>query len=102
MTFNPRNILVIDFGQLGDVVMSLPALQAIRARFPHAKITVAVGKPGAEVIAMSGYADATIEVDRVSLRDGFKPLSVVQIAGLAARQGCEHRHDAAPHGEKFG
>lgn len=79
MTFDPRNILVIDFGQLGDVVMSLPALDAIRERFPHARITVAVGKPGAEVIEMSGDADATISVDRVALRDGFKPLSVLRV-----------------------
>ncbi len=79
MTFDPRNILVIDFGQLGDAVMSLPALGAIRERFPHAHITVAVGKPGAEVIEMSGSADATISVDRVALRDGFKPLSVLRV-----------------------
>jgi ADP-heptose:LPS heptosyltransferase len=79
VTLNPRNILVIDFGQLGDVVMSLPALRAIRERFPHARITVTVGRPGAEIIDMSGYADATIEVDRVQLRDGFKPLSVLRI-----------------------
>jgi len=79
VTFDPRNILVIDFGQLGDVVMSLPALGAIRERFPSARITIAVGKPGAEVIEMSGYADATISVDRVALRDGFKPLSVLRV-----------------------
>ena len=79
MTFNPRNILVIDFGQLGDVVMSLPALRAIRELFPHARITVACGKAAAEVVEMSGYADACIVVDRVSLRDGFKPLSIVRI-----------------------
>jgi len=79
VTFDPHNILVIDFGQLGDVVMSLPALRAIRERFPSARITVAVGKPGAEVVKMSGYADATIIVDRVGLRDGFKPLSVLRI-----------------------
>src|SRR5258706_11077455 len=79
VTFNPRNILVIDFGQLGDVVMSLPALRAIRARFPQARITVIVGRPGAQIIDMSGYADATIEVDRVELRDGFKALSVLRI-----------------------
>lgn len=84
MTFNPRNILVIDFGQLGDVVMSLPALKAIRERFPDAKITVAVGKPGGEIIRMSGYADATVEVDRVALRDGFKPLSIVKVFRVAA------------------
>src|SRR5229473_7915001 len=59
--------------------MSLPALRAIREKFPHARITVIVGRPGAEIIDMSGYADATIEVDRVELRDGFKPLSVLRI-----------------------
>ncbi len=79
VTFNPHNILIIDFGQLGDVVMSLPALRAIRARFSHARITVIVGRPGAEIIDMSGYADTTIEVDPVELRDGFKPLSILRI-----------------------
>ncbi len=80
--FDPRNILVIDFGQLGDVVLSLPALLAIRKRFPAARITVAVGKPGAEIVDLSGYADETIVVDRVALRDGFKPLSIVRVFGL--------------------
>ena len=79
MTFNPSNILIIDFGQLGDVVMSLPALRAVRDKFPLARITVAVGKPGGEIINMSGYADAAIEVDRVAMRDGSKPLSIVKI-----------------------
>ena len=80
--FDPRNILVIDFGQLGDVVLSLPALRAIRKRFPVARITVAVGKPGAEIVDMSGYANETLVVDRVGLRDGFKPLSVVRVFGI--------------------
>ncbi len=70
MTFDPRNILVIDF---------VPALRAIRERFPHAIISVAVGKPGNEVVEMSGCANETIVVDRVGLRDGFKPLSILRI-----------------------
>jgi ADP-heptose:LPS heptosyltransferase len=82
MTFKPRNILIIDFGQLGDVVMSLPALRAVRERFGFARITVAVGKPGGQIIYLSGYADATIEVDRVAIRDGSKPLSIVKIFNL--------------------
>ena len=79
MTFDPRNILVIDFGQLGDVVLSLPALRAIREKFPQARITVAVGKACAPVVDLSGYSDATIVVDRVALRDGWKALSVFRI-----------------------
>lgn len=82
MSFDPRNILVIDFGQLGDVVLSLPALHAIRERFPKATITVAVGKPGAEVVELSGYADSSLVVDRVALRDGPKLVSLVRIAKL--------------------
>lgn len=82
MSFNPVNILVIDFGQLGDVVLSLPALSAIRKRFPHARITVAVGSPGAPIVELSGYSDATLVVDRVALRDGPKPLSLVRIARI--------------------
>src|SRR6266516_3390399 len=79
MSFDPRNILVIDFGQLGDVVLSLPALRAIRQRFPKARITVAVGKPGAAIVSLSGFANETLLVDRVRLRDGFTPLSIFRI-----------------------
>lgn len=82
MSFDPRNILVIDFGQLGDVVLSLPALRSIRERFPQARITVAVGSPGAPIVELSGYADATLIVDRVALRDGPKPLSILRIARI--------------------
>src|SRR5262245_5666055 len=80
MMFDPRNILVIDFGQLGDVVMSLPALRAIREKFPYARITVAVGKPGKELLGLCGYADEILEVDRVALRDGPTLISIGRIA----------------------
>ena len=82
MHFNPQNILVIDFGQLGDVVLSLPALRGLRERFRQARITVAVGKPGAELVNLSGYSDATLEVDRVALRDGPKLVSAARILKL--------------------
>ena len=82
MSFEPRNILVIDFGQLGDVVLSLPALNAVRARFPRARLTVMVGGPAAPVVELAGIADRVWAVDRVALRDGVKALSVLRIAQL--------------------
>src|SRR5438270_5017900 len=82
MTFDPRNILVIDTGRLADVVLSLPALRAIRERFPAARITIAVGKAGAAVVDLSGYADATIVVDRSALRKGWKLLSIFRIGRI--------------------
>lgn len=84
MGFDPRNILVIDFGQLGDVVMSLPALRAIRERFPYAQITVAVGKPGKELLSLTGYANEILEVDRVALRDGPTLISIGRILKFVA------------------
>ena len=82
MNLEARNILVIDFGQLGDVVLSLPALRAIRQKFPNARITVAVGKSCATVIDLANLADDKIIVDRVALRDGAKIKSIFQITRL--------------------
>ena len=90
MVYAPTNILVIDFGQLGDVVLSLPALRAIRERFRQARITVLIGKPGAEVVSLSGYADATVVVDRVALRDGPKLVSIGRIFKLVKDVRRQH------------
>ena len=79
---SPHKLLVIHFGQLGDVVLSLPALRVLREHFPASKITVAVGKSSGELIKLSGVADETLTVDRVGLRDGFTPLSIAKIFKL--------------------
>jgi ADP-heptose:LPS heptosyltransferase len=65
--------------------MSLPALRAIREKFPYAKITVAVGKPGKELLSLAGFADEILEVDRVSLRDGPTLISIGRIAKFVAQ-----------------
>jgi ADP-heptose:LPS heptosyltransferase len=82
MLNDPRNILVIDFGQLGDVVLSLPALAAVRSKFPRSKVTVAVGRAAGPVVELAGVADDVLAVDRVGLRDGPKVLSVFRIGKL--------------------
>ena len=79
---NFQNILVIDFGQLGDVVLSLPALRAIREKFADAKITLLLGKPTGEIARLAGVADDRILVDRVALRDGNKAKSVLELFRL--------------------
>lgn len=83
MDFQPRNILVIHFGQMGDVVLGLPALEAIRHRFPSARITIAAGKSANGVLNQSGYADDVLSIDRVLLRDGNKVLSGYRIVKFA-------------------
>jgi len=82
VSFDPRNILVIHFGQLGDVVLALPAFSVIRQRFPNAKITAVVGKPSVPIVQMSRTVDATIAVDRVSLKQGNTLVSIGRIIKL--------------------
>jgi ADP-heptose:LPS heptosyltransferase len=82
MTPDPKNILVLHFGQLGDVILGLPALAAIRERFPDAFVTVVCGKSPAQVIELARVADNVISVDRVELRDGPKLRSISKIFDL--------------------
>jgi heptosyltransferase-2 len=76
------NILIIDFGQMGDVVLSLPSLRAVRQHYPHARITALAGKAGEDIIRMSGYVDAVIAVDRVKMKYGSKLDAGFQIIKL--------------------
>ena len=78
-TLKFQNILVLNFGQLGDVVLSLPALNALRQHFPDSHIAVVTGKIADQVIKLSGLADEVIMVDRVELRDGSKLRSIGKI-----------------------
>ncbi len=80
-----RNILILNLGQLGDTVLSLPALAAVRERFPRARISVLAGIAAGQAIEMSGFADRIIPVDRVALRDGSKLQSIARIVKLAAQ-----------------
>lgn len=79
LDFEPRNILVIDFGQLGDVILSLPALRAISENFPGSRKSVLVGSACAEIVRMSGLFDDVIEVDRGRLRRGGKLSSLKEL-----------------------
>jgi len=83
VSFTPRNILIINFGQIGDVVLGLAALKAVREKFPDAKLTAMIGKSGAEIIEISGLADEQITVDPVKLHDGNKIKSIREVFSIA-------------------
>jgi ADP-heptose:LPS heptosyltransferase len=58
-----RNIAIIHMGAIGDLVQALPALRAVRAKWPAAQITL-VGRPERAAIArMAGYIDACADFD---------------------------------------
>ena len=84
-----KNILILNFGQLGDVIMSLPALFAVREKFPQARITVMGGKAVADFVKLSGFSDEQLIVDRVKLRDSNKIWSIKQILKLVGQVRSE-------------
>lgn len=71
--FSPHRILVLHLGQLAEIVLSLPALQALRQRFPHSHITLAATSAGCQLVAMTTAANEFLSVNSVQLGDIAKP-----------------------------
>ena len=59
-----RNILIIQLGDIGDVVLSIPAFRAVRGNFPQAKVTVAVREKASELIRQVPWVDGVITVNQ--------------------------------------
>jgi heptosyltransferase I len=79
----PRNILVMILGQLGDVVLALPALSAIRSGFPAARITILSASSTRDILEISAVCDEVIAVDRRALRAAPIISAVQQLLALA-------------------
>ena len=60
----PRNILIIHDGGVGDLMMCSPAIKAIRNNFPNAKITLVVYPRGKDLIDECPYVDQIIYNER--------------------------------------
>ena len=56
-------ILLLKLDHLGDFIMSLPAIRALRAHFPAAHITLVVGSWNEALAIESGLADRVIPFD---------------------------------------
>ncbi len=70
MNGEPRRILVLEAGGIGDAILATPALSALRRRFPEAAITVLATPRAAPVIA-SLRLDIAIEPIRLGRRVGW-------------------------------
>jgi len=61
----PRvRILLIRLSSLGDIVLTSPAIRAVRKHFPDAYIAMLVGKQSADVLTENPHLDEVITLDR--------------------------------------
>ena len=60
----PKRILVIRLDRLGDVILSLPAVQALRERFPHAFIAMMVRPACRDVVEGHPAIDRVISYEK--------------------------------------
>src|SRR5579884_2179269 len=60
----PRRIGLLLFGDLGDTLLTVPAVRAIRSTFPDAHLVVLSKALPAEILTALGLADETLVVDK--------------------------------------
>lgn len=79
------NILLIRLKSIGDVVLTLPAVQVVRDNFPNAKITFLTSKENSALLRGFPAVDQVMALDRAALRSG-NPLKVAgEFLGLVRR-----------------
>jgi lipopolysaccharide heptosyltransferase II len=64
MIENIEKILLIRLGSLGDVVLTLPVVEAVRNSFPNAYITMLVGDKCADIVSADPRFDEIIVIKR--------------------------------------
>ncbi len=97
-----REILVIRWKSIGDVVFALPAVNVLRGRFPGARITLMVSKENAFVAEGFEAVDRVWTVDRDALRGRRVLAGLRETAGLIGevrRAGFDLAVDLQGYGE---
>jgi len=70
----PRRLLVACWAHLGDVVLALPAVAALRDRLPETEIGILCGSWSAGLVKGTGLADGIHTADHWILQDRSRPL----------------------------
>jgi ADP-heptose:LPS heptosyltransferase len=80
-----ENILLIRLKAIGDVVLTLPAVHAVRENFPAARITFLTSKENAPLLRGFREVNEVIALDRAALRGGNPLKFFPELAGLLRR-----------------
>ncbi|NQT95439.1 MAG: glycosyltransferase [Candidatus Omnitrophica bacterium] len=67
-------VLIIKWSALGDIILSLPALKALRDKFPKAEVTLLTSSAGRELLSRYGYVDEFMIFQNREGLDGIKEI----------------------------
>ena len=85
-----HGILLMRLKSMGDVVFTLPTVEALRAGLPEARISFLISKEYAPLLEGFGEVDTTIELDRERFR-GLHPIKMAAGAIHLLRQMRQER-----------
>ena len=75
-----EKILLIRLSSLGDIVLTTPAIRAIRAHFPNAYIAMLVAKQSADILQQNPHLNEIIQFNRsVKDKDTGEMLRIIRI-----------------------
>ena len=75
-----EKILLIRLSSLGDIVLTTPAIRAVRARFPNAYIAMLVAKQSADVLRQNPHLDEIIQFNHTAkYKDTGEMLRIIRI-----------------------
>ena len=69
-----RKILVIQLGDIGDVVWAIPTFWALKAAFPQAGLSVLVRNPYGDLLLDDPHIDKIFQIDEQSVFNGLRLL----------------------------
>jgi asparagine synthase (glutamine-hydrolysing) len=102
---DPRHILIFRIGQLGDTIISLPAMQAVRRRYPDARFTLLCDRhPGKSYVLASdllGRGGLFDEILSYPVRDELamsQPWSIAPVLAAIRSRKCDTLAYLAPSG----
>ena len=94
---DPRNILVLEYWNLGDMVMELPFLRNLRIQYPNAHIVLLTSPKVAPLLEHQGFVDRVITVrvpwtEHYSRWKKYNPFSSLWFALLQALSSLRAQH----------
>lgn len=89
----PRTILILLFGDIGDTVLTIPAIRAVRVRYPNARLLLLTKSLPGNIVRQLGLVDDVIDVDKHLFDrpvDLLRPGALYRVFKLWRRLRREH------------